>query len=133
MNYRHASSTARPDSRGRLSPHDVPGGGKAKTQAALPTPSAESPANGNGSEAASDASKKRLNPIKRKQMADRVRQLEQEIGRAEDSIAQLETALQTFVSAEESQHQSQELHEHKANHAALIQEWEGLSESLQES
>ena len=77
--------------------------------------------------------KKRLNPLKRKQMEDRVKQLESEIGRAEDEIAQLETALQSFVSAEETQRQSQELEHHKANHAALLEEWEEVSETLQAS
>ena len=77
--------------------------------------------------------KKRVNPIKRKQMEERVHELEEEIGRAEAAIAHLETALQNFVSADESQRQSQELDQHKASHAALIEEWEGLSETLQAS
>ncbi|MGE5083088.1 MAG: hypothetical protein ACM3ND_09320, partial [Acidobacteriota bacterium] len=89
------------------------------------------PANGNGSGA--DAARKRLNPLKRKQMEDRVKQLEGEIGRAEDEIAQLETALQSFVSAEETQRQSQELESHKAKHSALLEEWEEVSDTLQES
>jgi ATP-binding cassette, subfamily F, member 3 len=84
---------------------------------------------GNGN--AADAPKKRLNPIKRKQMEDRVSELEQEIGRTEDEIARLETALQNFVSAEESQRRSQELEQQKASHAELIREWEELAETLQ--
>jgi len=43
----------------------------------------------------------------------------------------LETALQNFVSVEESQRQSQELDEHKAGHAALVREWEELSQTLE--
>jgi ATP-binding cassette, subfamily F, member 3 len=77
--------------------------------------------------------KKRLNPIKRKQIEDRVTALENEIGRAEDAIAKLETALQSFVSPEETQRQSVELDAQKANHASLIQEWEGLSQELEVS
>ena len=65
-------------------------------------------------------------------MEDRVHELEEAINRAETEIANLETALQDFVSAEESQRQSQELDQHKASHAALIKEWESLSESLQD-
>ena len=42
-------------------------------------------------------------------MEDRVHDLEQEISKTEEAIARLETALQNFVSAEESQRQSQEL------------------------
>jgi ATP-binding cassette, subfamily F, member 3 len=91
-------------------------------------------ANGNGSgPSPSEASKKRLNPIKRRQMEDRVRKLEQEISRTEATIASLETALQNFVSAEESQRQSQELEQRKVIHAALIEEWEELAASLQVS
>jgi ATP-binding cassette, subfamily F, member 3 len=86
--------------------------------------------NGNG---ASVEPKKRLNPIKRKQLEDRVHELEAEIGHAESAIAQLETALQNFVSAEESQRQSQELDRHKTTHAALIKEWEDAAETLQTS
>jgi len=95
---------------------------------------ASAPDNGNGpSHALSEAPKKRLNPIKRKQMEDRIRELEEEIGRAEAAITNLETALQNFVSAEESQRQSQELDQCKATHAALIKEWEEMAASLQES
>jgi ATP-binding cassette, subfamily F, member 3 len=86
---------------------------------------------GNGS--AGDLPKKRLNPLKRKQMEDRVQQLEREISRTEDSIARLETALQSFVSAEETQRQSQELEQHKATHGTLLEEWENVSEALQAS
>jgi ATP-binding cassette subfamily F protein 3 len=66
-------------------------------------------------------------------MEDRIRELEEEIGRAEAAITNLETALQNFVSAEESQRQSQELNQHKIAHAALIKEWEEAAEILQES
>ena len=90
------------------------------------------PANGNSS-AEPDGPKKRVNPIKRKQMEDRVRELEEEIGRAEAEFARLESALQNFVSAEESQRQSQELEDRKARHAALIKEWEQTAEVLQGS
>ncbi len=91
----------------------------------------QQPSNGNTG-AEPETPKKRVNPIKRKQMEDRVHELEEAINRAETEIANLETALQDFVSAEESQRQSQELDQQKASHAALIKEWEGLSESLQD-
>ena len=111
---------------------DVPGASRSQSNSASPKQIETSlPSNGNGS--APEAPKKRLNPLKRKQMEDRVKQLEGEIGRAEDEIAQLETALQSFVSAEETQRQSQELESHKANHSALLQEWEEVSETLQAS
>jgi ATP-binding cassette subfamily F protein 3 len=91
------------------------------------------PSNGNqaSAQAAQTPKVKRMNPIKRKKMEDRLRELEAEISRAETVIAGCETALQDFVSADESQRQSQELSDHKTAHAALIKEWEDLSQSLQ--
>jgi len=75
--------------------------------------------------------RKRMNPIKRKRMEDRIHELEEKIGRAEAAISHCEAELQNFVNAEESQRQAQELEQHKAEHAELLREWEGLSESLQ--
>ena len=92
------------------------------------------PANGNGSGAPEpEVPKKRLNPIKRKQMEDRVQELEAEINRVEAAIANCEAALQNFVSAEETHRQSQELGRNRSAHAALIREWEELAEALQTS
>jgi ATP-binding cassette subfamily F protein 3 len=92
------------------------------------------PTNGNqGAESDSEAPKKRLNPIKRKQMEDRIHDLEEQISRTEAAIANLETALQNFFSAEESQRQSQELDQKKASHAALMKEWEQFSQELSSS
>jgi len=97
-------------------------------------PATQTPSNGNQASGTAAGSKtKRLNPIKRKKMEDRVRELEAEISHAEAAIAQCETALQTFVSSDENQRQSQELDQHKAAHAALIKEWEELGQALQES
>jgi len=95
----------------------------------------ETPANGNQPTAdiGTAPKAKRLNPIKRKKIEDRIRELEGEISRAETLITQWETSLQDFVSADESQRQSQELDRQKAAHAAFLKEWEDLSESLQEA
>jgi ATP-binding cassette subfamily F protein 3 len=108
---------------------DVPG----MKLAPAPKPVVEPPANGNrsGDGLGSNEAKKRLNPIKRKQMEERVRELEEEIGRAEAEVERLETSLQSFVSAEDSQRQSQELDRHKASHAGLVGEWEELSRGLE--
>jgi ATP-binding cassette, subfamily F, member 3 len=97
---------------------------------------ASQPKNGDGSadtSAVAELPKRRLNPLKRKQMENRLHELEEEISRTECEIVQLETALQNFVNAEESQRQSQELDRKKASHAALMEEWEELAESLQKS
>ncbi len=90
--------------------------------------------NGNGdrSEAGAEPPKKRLNPLKRKQMEDRVGELEAEIERAEAAIGQCESALQSFVSAGETEHQARELGRLKSEHAGLLKEWEEISQSLQE-
>jgi ATP-binding cassette, subfamily F, member 3 len=116
---------------------DVPGMelvGEAIPAAAKPEPNTQ-PKNGGGGHpsAVAETSKKRLNPLKRKQMEDRVTELEQQISRTEDVIARLEAALQSFVSAEESQRQTQELDSNKASHAALVGEWEALAQELEES
>ncbi|MGB8581683.1 MAG: ABC-F family ATP-binding cassette domain-containing protein [Candidatus Sulfotelmatobacter sp.] len=98
-------------------------------------PQSVTPSNGNqnSAESAPAAKTKRLNPIKRKKIEDRIRVLEGEINRAETLIMQYETSLQDFVSADESQRQSQELERQKAAHADFLKEWEDLSESLQDA
>jgi ATP-binding cassette subfamily F protein 3 len=116
---------------------DVPGARIAKTEpSTLKSAASDAPTNGNRSgqaEVVAEAPKKRLNPIKRKQLEDRVRALEAEIGRTESAIEHLESGLQNFVSADENQRQSQQLNERKTAHAALIREWENLAETLQGS
>jgi ATP-binding cassette, subfamily F, member 3 len=119
---------------------DVPGAVTAKSvphNAAVSVSAVEvEPANGNGSsqsEVPTEAHKKRMNPLKRKQVEDRVQELEQEIEEAEAAIAGCETALQNFVSADETERQARELERVKAGHAALLKEWEELGQTLQES
>ena len=74
---------------------------------------------------------KRLNPIKRQQMEDRLHEIEEEIARAEAAIALNETELQRFVSAEETQRQNQDLVLQKSKLQNLMNEWEELSGTLQ--
>jgi ATP-binding cassette subfamily F protein 3 len=94
-------------------------------------PSAQ-PTNGNHPPATqTDAKSKRLNPIKRKQMEDRLGEIEQEISDLETAIADCETALQAFVSVEETQRLTQELSDHKTELQARMAEWEQLGEALQ--
>jgi ATP-binding cassette subfamily F protein 3 len=114
---------------------DVPGVKSPRNDPASAPRPAAAPANGNGDSETTgpNEAKKRLNPIKRKQMEDRVHELEEEISATEAAIAHLETALQNFVSAEQYQRQSQELGQHKASHAALLKEWEEMAEALQGS
>jgi ATP-binding cassette subfamily F protein 3 len=97
--------------------------------AAIPTV----PVNGNSAPAAEtvEPKGKRLNPIKRQQMADRLREIEEEIARAEAAITLCETELQCFVSAEETQRQTQELANQKTLLQNLMKEWEELSAMLE--
>src|SRR6267154_1118470 len=98
---------------------------------------AEVPANGrrelnqSPEEPAAGSKVKRLNPIKRQQVEQRVRELEKEISSVEAAIAGCETVLQNFVSVDENHRHSQELDQHKTRHAALILEWENLAHVLQ--
>ncbi len=114
-------------------------GGSAKQNEAIRqqlkiTEPAAAPSNGNQASAEpAPAKAKRMNPIKRKKMEDRIHELEAEINRAETVIARCETAMQDFISADESQRQSLELAQHKTAQAALLKEWEDLSQSLQEA
>ena len=74
---------------------------------------------------------KRLNPIKLKQMKDRCQELEEEIARLEAAIAQAETALQNFVSVEETQRQTDLLDGSKSELEQRMTEWQELAETLE--
>ncbi|HEV7219962.1 MAG TPA: ABC-F family ATP-binding cassette domain-containing protein [Terriglobales bacterium] len=92
------------------------------------------PTNGNDGEGAQDRgndNQKRLNPIKRKQIEERVRELESEISLLESYIEACETGLQTFVSANETERQSRKLNDSRARLKACLAEWEELSQTLQ--
>jgi ATP-binding cassette subfamily F protein 3 len=78
-----------------------------------------------------DAKQKRLNPIKLKQMKERLQEVEEEIARFETAIATAETALQNFVSVEETQLQTGLLNRSKADLERAMNEWEELSYVLE--
>jgi ATP-binding cassette subfamily F protein 3 len=110
-------------------------GGAAKLQEEVQI-SAQAPLSGNGNKPATAAAEthpktKRVNPIKRKQMEDRVKELEQQISRAEAAIADCETALQTFVSAEETARLTHQLEEERAALQGCMAEWEELAQELE--
>jgi ATP-binding cassette, subfamily F, member 3 len=101
-----------------------------KPSATLSAPTV--PVNGDRAPAAEGEPKgKRVNPIKRKQMEDRLHEIEEEIARAEAAIALCETQLQSFVSAEETQRQTQDLARRKSDLQSLMGEWEELSGTLE--
>jgi ATP-binding cassette subfamily F protein 3 len=109
-------------------------GGAAELQASLAAAPVEAqPANGhgNGASAAAESKSKRLNPIKRKQMEERARELEAKVGVLEEAIAGCEASLQNFVSAEETTRLTQELSRHRAEMQGHMAEWEELTQALQ--
>jgi ATP-binding cassette subfamily F protein 3 len=81
--------------------------------------------------AETDAKQKRLNPIKLKQMKERLHEVEEEIARFEAAIALAETALQNFVSVDETQRQTELLNRSKADLEQSMNEWEELSHVLE--
>jgi ATP-binding cassette subfamily F protein 3 len=89
--------------------------------------------NGEGAQAGAVEKAKRLNPIKEKQYQERMRTLEEQIERAENGIAECESALANFVSAEETKRQSELLEQRKAEVATLMTEWEQVSQTLEEA
>ena len=90
------------------------------------------PTNGNAPKSEpADSRLKRLNPIKREQMKNRLREVEEEITRTEAAIALCESQLQVFVGADETQRQTHELAARKTDLRSLMTEWEELSTMLE--
>jgi len=75
---------------------------------------------------------KRLNPIKLKQLEDRVAAIEQELNSLDTKIMDAEDRLGNFVSAEESQRTASELETMRARHSELTSEWETAATQLDE-
>jgi ATP-binding cassette subfamily F protein 3 len=75
-------------------------------------------------------SDKRLNPIKVRRMKERLGSIEAEVGQLEAGIADYESALANFVSVEETRRIAELLEARRADLAALLGEWEELSQSI---
>jgi ATP-binding cassette, subfamily F, member 3 len=113
-------------------------GGAAKLQEQV-SASTKSQVSGNGDAGAAapasssngEKSAKRLNPIKRKQMEERVQELEEEISKLEASIASCESSLQVFVSADETARLGRELEQNRAKLQERVSEWEQLGQELE--
>jgi len=105
-------------------------GGAETLQKTISLPREAQPTNGNQKTDGAAAQTKRLNPIKRKQMEQRVHELEAEIHRLEAGITDCEAALQTFVSADETERRGRELHQHRGELQNRLSEWERLTEAL---
>jgi len=109
---------------------DVPGYVQKYDAAGVAKPPAAESGDGN---LRATTPKKRINPIKLKQMQDRQQQVEEEIARLEQGIAACEQELQSYVSAEETQRQSDLLAQHRSELAGKMAEWEELSSTLEVS
>jgi len=77
------------------------------------------------------ARKRRLNPIKQKQMEDRCAFLEEEVPRVEAALAHTEAQLGVFVSAAETERLTKLAEELRAQAATLTAEWEELMLQLE--
>jgi ATP-binding cassette subfamily F protein 3 len=82
-------------------------------------------------QATPEAKQKRLNPIKLKQMRERLEEVEEEIARLEAAITTAETALQNFVSVEETQRQTDLLARSREELQQRMSEWEEVSTVLE--
>jgi ATP-binding cassette subfamily F protein 3 len=114
------------------------GGGPEKTTVALsqglkasPAPVAPPPPP-EPVKVAAVSSVKRLNPIKLKQLEDRLAAVEGELPAVEGKIALAEEQMGSFSSAAESQRLAEELDMLRERRAALLAEWEDLSLALEE-
>jgi ATP-binding cassette, subfamily F, member 3 len=76
-----------------------------------------------------EASTKRVNPLKLKQMQERAKHLEGRIAEFEGSILRAEQA--PFVSAEESLRLANQLEQNRANLEAAMAEWENLTQQIE--
>jgi ATP-binding cassette subfamily F protein 3 len=83
-------------------------------------------------EPASAEKARRVNPIKLRQMQERLAAVEAEIPRVESSLAETEQALAVYISQEETQRLSSELDALREQQASLNSEWEELSMQLEE-
>jgi len=75
---------------------------------------------------------RRVNPIKLRQMQERLAVVEAEIPRVENSVAEAEQAMAVYISQDETQRLSAELSALRELQASLNSEWEELSVQLEE-
>ena len=80
----------------------------------------------------SKAPVKRLNPIKLRQLEERVRFTEEEVPRLERSIAAAEEKMTVFTSAESAQELAAEVEDLRMRRGELLAEWEELAMALEE-
>ena len=79
----------------------------------------------------SKAERKRVNPIRLRQMTERCQELEEAIARAEAEIGDAEQVLTAFVSAEETQRVVELLAEKRRELEGLVSEWSEVSQFIE--
>jgi len=97
-------------------------------------PAKNAPAEANGWQAEPDSkpeARRRVNPIKLRQMTERCQELEEAIARVEAEIADAEQALTVFVSAEETQRIVELLAGKRGELEALVTEWSEISHFIE--
>ena len=85
---------------------------------------------GRGIAGADAAEQKRVNPIKRQQMEERRRELEETIARLEAEVAEYENSQLTFVSAGESARLARLLEIRREELRSALAEWETIAIAL---
>jgi ATP-binding cassette subfamily F protein 3 len=109
---------------------------KSKTEEAVSpavtaAPTQAAPATTAQAQPIEEPKQKRINPIKLKQLRDRLPEVEEEITRVEAEISDCETQLQSFVSAEETKRVTELLATRRAELEQLMTEWEELSQTIE--
>ncbi len=112
-------------------PGSAPDGSLEAAALAVSIPTAATSPEPSSLSANSEPKQKRLNPIKLKQMRERLDEVEEEIARLEAAIAAAETALQNFISVEETQRQTELLQHSKSELERAMNEWEELGQTLE--
>ena len=74
---------------------------------------------------------KRVNPMKVRKLKERLGSIEVEVGQLEAGIAECESSLANFVSAEETKRVAELLEKRRAELTALMGEWEEISQSIE--
>jgi ATP-binding cassette, subfamily F, member 3 len=100
-----------------------------EAEAAPPPPVAAATA-ANVTKTAEPSGPKRLNPMKAKQLEERMAKLEAEIAKAEAELAEIESSLSNYVSAAESQRLADAAEAKRGQIDAWMAEWEAASEQL---
>ncbi len=80
-----------------------------------------------------EARSRRVNPIRLRQMRERLKALEVDVARIEAELAHIEREMAVFKSAEDTMRQSELLQARRGELASLLAEWEELSRAIEDA